>query len=159
MSGGNNEYMMSVVKDSDGNAISGTNSIRNSGFNGTFGCPTCSNDTSGLTSLTTGVTFPNERYYDLYTPNEKELNDDTWYKYTNSYLGDAMKEMTISKYNASSGAITLWFNDSGTYPTTSYPWIHRGGCYSNKNTNGIITFVRTTGVRNAPTTFRIVLAP
>ena len=67
--------------------------------------------------------------------------------------------MTISKYNASSGAITLWFNDSGTYTTTSYPWIHRGGCYSNKNTNGIITFVRTTGVRNAPTTFRIVLAP
>ena len=159
MSGGNNEYMMSVVKDADGNAISGTNSIINSGFNGTFGCPTCSNDTSGLTVLTTGVTFPNERYYDLYTPNETELNDDTWYKYTNSYLGDAMKEMTISKYNASSGAITLWFNDSGTYPTTSYPWIHRGGCYSNKNTNGIITFVRTTGVRNAPTTFRIVLAP
>ena len=159
MSGGNNEYMMSVVKDADGNAISGTNSIRNSGFNGTFGCPTCSNDTSGLTSLTTGVTFPNERYYDLYTPNETELNDDTWYKYTNSYLGDAMKEMTISKYNASSGAITLWFNDSGTYPTTSYPWIHRGGCYSNKNTNGIITFVRTNGTRNAASTFRIVLAP
>ena len=159
MSGGNNEYMMSVVKDADGNAISGTNSIRNSGFNGTFGCPTCSNDTSGLTGLTTGVTFPNERYYDLYTPNETELNDDTWYKYTNSYLGDAMKEMTISKYNASSGAITLWFNDSGTYPTTSYPWIHRGGCYSNKNTNGIITFVRTNGTRNAASTFRIVLAP
>lgn len=159
MSGGNNEYMMSVVKDADGNAISGTNSIRNSGFNGTFGCPTCSNDTSGLTGLTTGVTFPNERYYDLYTPNETELNDDTWYKYTNSYLGDAMKEMTISKYNASSGAITLWFNDSGTYPTTSYPWIHRGGCYSNKNTNGIITFVRTNGTKNAASTFRIVLAP
>ena len=160
MSGGNFEYMMSVVKDADGNAIIGQNSINNSGFNGMFGCPTCSNDTSGLTSLTTGIDFPTDNhYYDLYTPNSTELNDDSWYKYTNSYLGDAMKEMAISKNNASSGSKTLWFNDGGTYPTTTASWIHRGGYYNDKNINGVITFGRSSGRLSSGTSFRIVLAP
>ena len=158
MSGGNYEYMMSVVKDANGNALSGQNSTRNSGFNGIFGCPTCNSDTSGLTSLTDGIAFPTDkRYYDLYTPNSTDLNDDTWYIYINSYLGDAMKEMSISKNNASSGSKTLWFNDYAYYPSTMNPWIHRGGHYNGKNINGIIAFARGSGARNATGTFRIVL--
>ncbi|MCI8466998.1 MAG: hypothetical protein HFI08_02250 [Bacilli bacterium] len=38
--------------------MSGRNSKFNSGFNGPFGCPTCDGDTSGLTELTTGLSFP-----------------------------------------------------------------------------------------------------
>lgn len=160
MSGGDYEYMMFAIMDSNGNPISGQNSTRNSGFNGTFGCPTCNSDTSGLTSLTNGVAFPTDkRYYDLYTPNSTELNDGTWYVYTNSYLGDAMKEMSISKSNSSSGSKTLWFNDYAYYPTTMNPLIYRGGAYNSRDTSGITSFGWATGILSAGVSFRIVLAP
>ena len=66
MSGGTWEYVMGVILDENGNPMSGKNSIYNSGFNGTFGCPTCDNDTSGLTELTNGYSWPDSRYYDTY---------------------------------------------------------------------------------------------
>src|SRR5699024_6095029 len=66
MSGGAWEYVMGVMVDEEGNPMSGRNSLYNSGFNGTFGCPTCDSNTSGLTKLTGGYDFPDSKYYDTY---------------------------------------------------------------------------------------------
>lgn len=66
MSGGTWEYVMGVMVDEEGNPMSGRNSLYNSGFNGTFGCPTCDSNTSGLTELTGGYDFPDSKYYDTY---------------------------------------------------------------------------------------------
>ena len=159
ISGGNWEYVMGVIKDSNGNPISGRNSKYNSGFNGTYGCPTCDSDTSGLTSLTTGINFPTDtRYYDLYAPNSTELGDDTWYKYENGRLGDATKEIAVSKSNASSGDRGLWYSDYAHFPTTSYPWFARGGRFVNGTGAGVFLFARVYGHANSNGTFRVVLA-
>ena len=124
MSGGNWEYMMGVIQDSNGNPMSGRNNLYNSGFNGTYGYPTSDGQTA--TSKTNGIAFPTDtRYYDLYVPNSSALNDDTWYKYTNSKLGDAMKEVAISKTNSSSGDRGLWFSDYANFPTATNPWVSR----------------------------------
>ena len=87
MSGGAWEYMMSIMLDKNSNPMSGRNSLYNSGFNGSFGCPTCDEDISRLTSLTTGVLFPtNAKYMDTYV-----YSDNNSYNYR--ILGDATGEM------------------------------------------------------------------
>ena len=159
MSGGNWEYVMAVIKDASGNPMSGRNSKYNSGFNGTYGCPTCDSDTSGLTSLTTGINFPTDtRYYDIYTPNSTELGDNTWYKYENGHLGDATKEIAISKENDSSGNRGLWYSDYAFFPTLTHPWFFRGGVFHNSSGAGVLYFDRDRGRSFSSAAFRVVLA-
>ena len=86
MSGGAWEVVMGALMDTNENKISGKNSLENSGFNGKFSCPTCDNDTSGLTELTNGYDWPKEKYYDLY----KFSN--TYQEYFRRILGDATGE-------------------------------------------------------------------
>ena len=155
MSGGNWEYVMGVIEDASGNPMSGRSNKLNSGFNGTYGCPTCDSDTSGLTSLTTGINFPTDtRYYDIYIPNP----DSTWYKYENCHLGDGTKEMAISKTNSSSGKRGLWFGDYATFPTTINPWISRGGYFDSGSGVGVFYFDVSHGYTSSYGSFRIVLA-
>ena len=159
MSGGNWEYVMGVVKDASGNQISGRNSKYNSGFNGTYGCPTCDSDTSGLTSLTTGINFPTDtRYYDIYTANSTDLNSDIWYKYENGHLGDATKEIAVSKSNSSSGDRGLWYSDYAYFPTLTYPWVARGGNFDDGTGAGVLNFARNYGHAYSFGAFRVVLA-
>lgn len=138
MSGGNWEYVMGVIKDVFGNPMSGSNSRYNSGFNGTFGCPTC-DDTSGLTALTTGIDFPTDiRYYDLYTANSTELGNANWWTYTNGHLGDANKEIAVTgNLSADKG---LWYGDHSRFPTTTYPWVNRGGNFNYGSRAGVFNF-------------------
>ena len=159
MSGGNWEYVMGVLKDASGNPMSGRNSKYNSGFNGTYGCPTCDSDTSGLTSLTTGIDFPTDtRYYDIYTANSTDLNNDTWYKYENGHLGDGNKEIAVSKSNSSSGGRGLWYSDSAYFSTVTYPWVYRGGNFDMGIGAGILDFARYDGRACSTCAFRVVLA-
>ena len=159
MSGGNWEYVMGVVKDASGNPISGRNSKYNSGFNGTYGCPTCDSDTSGLTSLTTGINFPTDtRYYDIYKANSTDLNSDIWYKYENGHLGDGNKEIAVSKSNSSSGDRGLWYSDYAYFPTMTYPWVYRGGNFLSGSGAGVLYFFRSGGHANSSGAFRVVLA-
>ena len=160
MSGGNWECVMAVIKDESGNPMSGRNNKYNSGFNGTYGCPTCNSDTSGLTSLTTGINFPTDtRYYDTYTANSTELGDDTWYKYENGHLGDATKEVAVSKENASSGNRSLWYQDYTNYFTFYSPLTRRGGGFDNETGAGIYYLGRYDGHAGYIYSFRVVLAP
>ena len=157
MSGGNWEYVMGVIKDADENPMSGRHSTFNSGFNGTFGCPTCDSNTSGLTALTTGMAFPTDtRYYDLYTANSTTLGDDTWWIYTNGHLGDANKEIAVT--GNSSNDRGLWFSDCATFPTTTRPWVRRGGDFGHGSGAGMFYFYRAYGNANGYDGSRVVLA-
>ena len=157
MSGGAWEYVMGVIKDINGKPISGRNNKYNSGFNGTYGCPTCGDQT--VTSKTDGIEFPTDtRYYDLYEPNSTELGDDTWYKYENGHLGDGTKEITVSKTNSSSGDRGIWYQNYTIYPTATYPWISRGGSTKDDAGAGLFYFNRGTGGVSTQFSSRVVLA-
>ena len=151
MAGGNNEYVTSGIQDDYGNPISGNSSRYNSGFNGIYG--------TEETSKTNGINFPTDsRYYDLYTPNSKDLNDDTWYKYQNGSLGDAIKEVTIDKEDSTVGSKSLWFNDAANFASMKSPWFMRGGCFHYGATAGIFNSGRHYGSGDRARTFRVVLA-
>ena len=94
------------------------------------------------------------RSYDLYVPNSTTLGDDTWYKYTNSKLGDASKEVAISKTNSSSGDRGLWFSDYAHFPTATGPWVARGGNFGYGSGAGVFNFTRAYSSDG----FRVVLA-
>ncbi|MCI5552771.1 MAG: hypothetical protein MR388_02920, partial [Tenericutes bacterium] len=134
-----------------GKPMSGNSMTYNSGFNGTYG-------TESGTKVN-GIAFPTDtRYYDLYVPNSTTLGDDTWYKYTNSKLGDASKEVAISKTNSSSGDRGLWFSDYAHFPTAAYPWVGRGGCFYDGSGAGVFYFARASGDAGGHNGFRVVLA-
>ena len=159
MSGGSFEYVMGLMKAENGELISGQNSQANSGFNGVFGCPTCNNDTSGLTELTTGISFPEPKYYDVY-----EFNNH-WLNYGISVLGDAMSEMGpfFQVYydiaHTQKAMIGSWYgNGSGGAPTHVSPWVQRGGAlYSGKEAD-IFAFATHTGAGYSDKSYRIVLS-
>ena len=159
MSGGSWEFMMSVVLDSSGNPMSGRNSIRNSGFNGTFGCPSCDNDTSGLTKLTTGYDWPDKKYYDSYIYNISENMN------SQRILGDATGEMgsfeEVAHIMDSTRLLIInsWYNDFGRTTNSEYPLLLRGGYYSDGNNSGIFAFYRERGNAINYISFRLVLTP
>ena len=158
MSGGNWEYMMAVVTDSNGNLVSGQNSTYNSGFNGIFGCPTCNSNTSGLTELTTGIAYPNDtRYYDLYEY-DYEISTDIWYDYTNGKLGDATKEIAATKTNSSNGDRGLWYSDYAFSLSMTGPWFGRGGGFNTGTAAGVLYFHRHDGRASGSRGSRIVLS-
>ena len=112
MSGGAWEYVMGVMVDQNGKPMSGRNSLYNSGFNGTFGCPTCDSDTSKLTSLTGGYDFPDSKYYDTYayaTVDEQ---------FQRRILGDATGEMgpfASATYLTTIRQIGSWYVDNAYF--------------------------------------------
>ncbi len=158
MNGGASEAVMGVIQDASGKPMSGRNNLYNSGFNGTYGYPTSDGQTA--TSKTNGIAFPTDtKYYDLYVPNSNTLGDGgTWDKYTNSKLGDAMKEVAISKTNNSSGNRILWFSDYANFPTTAIPWVARGGGFSFGSGSGVFHFSYSYGNASSSYGFRVVLA-
>ena len=156
MSGGSWEYVMGVLLNQNGNPISGRNSLYNSGFNGTFGCPTCDSDTSGLTSLTNGYSWPDSRYYDTYayaTVDEQ---------YGRRILGDATGEMgpfDSVTYLTQTRKIGSWYADHAHFVWFDNPWFVRGATLADGLGAGVFAFSYTHGHVNGNNSFRLILTP
>ena len=155
MSGGAWEYVMGIMLDQNGKPMSGRNSLYNSGFNGTFGCPTCDSDTSGLTSLTGGYDWPDSKYYDTYTYATVDE------QYQRRILGDATGEMgpfAQATYLTQTRQISSWYADEAFFVYSSYPWFLRGGAHYDGSEAGVFDFSYATG-HAAGHSFRVVLTP
>ena len=152
IAGGAHEYVMGVMLDQNGKKISGRNSLRNSGFNGTFSCITCDNDNSGLLELTTGYDFPDSKYYDIYT------YATVYSQYQRRILGDATGEMGPF-YEENNRSILSWYKISGGFIYTIYPWFIRGNCHNYGSETGMFSFGQHDGDINDTIGFRIVLTP
>ena len=121
MSGGAYEGVMGVMKDPNGNLMSGWNSTFNSGFNGTL---------EDGSSITNGINFPDSKYYDVYNYNSSQSD------YSRRILGDATGEMGPFQSFLSS-----WYNDSASFVYSGNPWFYRGGSYGNGSGAGAFYFI------------------
>ena len=121
MSGGAYEYVMGVSADSSGNPRSGYDSSINSGFTGML--------RDGTTY--TGITFPDSKYYNLYTGS--------------SYTGHALTETNG------------WYNDDAYFVDSNYPWFIRGGYFISNTSAGEFYFNGSGGNANSNYGLRLVI--
>ena len=111
--------------------------IWNSGFNG----PVYGKDSDGSEmSWTTGVEFPEEKYFDLYTTS----NGTT--ACNGACDGHALTETAG------------WYNDAPWFVTASIPWFIRGGYWSGTAHAGVFCSNVTYGYTNGNSASRAVLA-
>ena len=159
MSGGTHDGVMAVLEDQNGNPMSGRNKLYNSGFNGTYGCPTCDNQSE--LELTTGENFPEEKYYDKYN----YINLPNTFYYDRRVLGDATGELGPFEiiFDVST---TSWYADSADFINTNSPWFIRGGVYDRGNASGALTIGSAYGdghhygkTEQFNISFRIILTP
>ena len=161
MSGGAWEYMMGALADSSGNPMSGRHNVYNSGFLGTYGCPTC--DTSSVSGVdssikenTTGKEWPEDaKYYDLYKYQTSASS------FKNRILGDATAEMgpfQSKTYGTQTRQIGSWYDDEGWFVIYWNTWFARGAAYYNGSEAGVFSFSRDAGHANSWFGFRVVLA-
>ena len=108
MSGGASEYVMGVLADKNRSPMSGFNSSQNSGFTGML--------SDGTTY--TGITFPDSKYYNLYT--------------SSSYTGHALTETKN------------WYYDDANVVQYG-PWFIRSNLSSSGATAGVFYFDRYDG--------------
>ncbi|MDD3392888.1 MAG: hypothetical protein PHE54_05045, partial [Bacilli bacterium] len=156
MAGGAAEYMMAVIEDSAGSDVptSGRNVLYNSGFNGLFTCPTCDSQTA--TSLTTGVNFPDSKYYDLYAYGTSGI------QYERGKLGDATKELgnfgkSTIETDSGSRYVSSYYHDFAQLGSYSNPWLYRGGYWGQGSDTGIFAFYMTYGHSSGASSFRTVI--
>ena len=121
MSGGAMEYVMGVFADTNGNPRSGRDTSYNSGFTGML--------EDGTTY--TGVSFPDSKYYNLYTGS--------------SYIGHALTETAE------------WYSDGADFVFSSSPWFIRGSDYILDTYAGVFEFSRNDGRDNFFTGLRLVI--
>ncbi|MDD3392764.1 MAG: hypothetical protein PHE54_04420, partial [Bacilli bacterium] len=151
MSGGAREYVMGVVEDNTNTNVplSGRNSLYNSGFNGQYG------DGSG--SLTTGIDFPNSKYYDLYNYSTSART------YENGKLGDATIELanfgrSTIETDANTRYVSSWYHSLAQQMVNYlYPFFIRGGYWSMGLNSGITEFDANSGIGNEVNSFRQVI--
>ena len=122
MSGGTLEYVMGVSADPNGKPRSGYNSSSNSGFTGML-----SDETTY-----TGITFPDSKYYNLYTGSP--------------YTGHALTETKN------------WYGDYTHFVNSSHPWLIRGGDYGNGTLAGVFNFSDGNGNSNVVISSRLVIS-
>ena len=136
--------------------MSGRNSKSNSGFNGTFGCPTCDSDTSGLTELTGGYDFPDKKYYDTYVYGTVDE------QYQRRILGDATGEtgpFANATYLTQTRQIGSWYANFAWFVWNSSPWFYRGSFYSFGIYTGAFALASTYGQTANDRSFRVVMMP
>ena len=122
MSGGSWEYVMGVFADTNGKPRTGYNSSINSGFTGML--------KDGTTY--TGITFPDSKYYNLYTGS--------------SYTGHALTETAG------------WYSDVAFFVNSSHPWFVRGGSYSVGTHAGVFSFSNSDGNSISTYSSRLVIS-
>ena len=132
MSGGAQEYVMGVMEDSlnSNTPSSGYSSKSDSGFSG-------KNLNDGTT--TTGVAFPESKYYDIY---KYGTSDSDFARY---HLGDATTE------------IKGWNEDYSYFVYSSYPWFIRGGDCGNGTIAGVLALTSHSGHAYSFSSARAVL--
>ena len=137
MSGGADEYVMGVMKDANGNLMSGDSFYANSGFNGTL---------YDGSSYTDGIDFPESKYYDAYNYNTRSTN------YSRRILGDGTGEMgPFQSYKSS------WYNYYAHFVSFDTPWFFRGGGYDNGSGAGAFYFSTYYKLLDFIISFRLVL--
>ena len=149
MSGGSWEYIMAIMKDQDGELLSGISLQENSGFNGI-----CLDNNF----LQSNLKFPDFPYYEIYGYNLDP------HKYMNRVLGDATGEMGpfYFRTTTSSGAVLFsssWYNDYGRNISADGPYLLRGGYIPDGSNAGIFSFYFETGRQIPYVSFRIILTP
>jgi len=152
MSGGAWENMMGIMLDQSGKPMSGRSEHLNSGFNGLFSCPAC--DSSTVTELTSGIDFPDAKYYDTYA---YAANDEN---YQRRILGDATGEMGpfVSKtYGTQNRRIGSWYADEAWFVSQWSPWVLRGSGFSRGMGAGVFAFPAGYGNADGDFSFRVVL--
>ena len=137
MSGGANEYVMGVMKDANGNLMSGYTISSNSGFNGIL---------KDGSSITDGIDFPENKYYDVYNYKNSSSN------YLRRILGDATGEMGPFASSQSS-----WYSDYSWFVSSSSPWFYRGGGYYVESGSGAFCFSDYDGHSSSSYSFRLIL--
>ena len=137
MNGDAFEYVMGLMVNASGQRISGT-SENNSGFNGTL---------SDGTNLTTGLDFPDAKYYDQYSFG----NATSFYR---RILGDATSEFGPIQSSSNS-----WYNGLRYFIYQSEPWFVRSTLFAYGNVSGITGSENHTGAVNDTMSFRLVLTP
>ena len=141
------EYVMGVMLNSNNTApLSGRNSTYNAGFNGLYG-------EGG--ALTSGIIFPEERYYDSY------LYATTNTTYNRRILGDATSEFgpfSEITYGSNKRQMGSWYNDDGWFALSKGPYFSRGGDIEYGISAGIFQFYGAAGNGTVYYGFRIVLA-
>ncbi len=151
---GLNQIVMGVMASSNGVPLSGTSSTRNSGFNGLFSDPDYAGDDASKTSLTSGIDYPEAKYYDLYKYS-------TTADYSRRILGDATAEMgpfeTKGYASSFSAPVTLWYEDlMSQFYLPTFPIAYRGYYTSGGTFSGIFALQCGYGTDG---TFRIILTP
>ena len=137
MSGGVSEFVMGVMKDPNGNLMSGWNSTFNSGFNGTL---------EDGSSITNGINFPDSKYYDIYNYGEDD-------NYSRRILGDATGELGPFDNFGSS-----WYYNGAGLADSDSPWFVRGGTAYDGAFSGVFDFSRDSGSAYGVSSFRLVLS-
>ena len=122
MSGGAHEYVMGVLADTNGNPRSGYSSSTNSGFTGML--------QDGTTY--TGVSFPDGKYYNLYTGS--------------SYTGHALTETKN------------WYSDMASFVSSFNPWFVRGSYYNVGAIGGVFSFFNIGGNSDGIISSRLVIS-
>ena len=113
--------------------------IWNSGFNG----PVYGKDSDGSPmSWTSGVDFPEEKYFDIYT-----TSDGTTACNGGVCYGHALKETAD------------WYADAPWFIRTSFPWFIRGGNGTTDVFAGVFCSSYTSGYMSTSNTMRITLTP
>ena len=139
---------MGVMTDASGNSLSGRNAANNSGFNGGYG-------EGG--SLTTGYSWPEEKYYDKYAYGT------SYSEYTRGHFGDATFEMgpfnSIIYANNQTRQINSWYANHADFVNNVSPWFDHGGSYRTGTESGVFAFRRSAGYVDEYIGFRVVLTP
>jgi len=157
MSGGSWEYMMGVMADKNGNPVSGSSDIINSGFIGTLTNPSTGTNKSKIswTNADGGIPYPESKYYDLYAYSEDTFDA------TRRILGDAtgelggFKALTSGSYTR---GLNSWYQSDSFFITAQDPFFYRGYEAQFGTKAGIFQYTSATGTYFNGTSFRIVLA-